>query len=159
MIFVGLGANMPSRAGEPTATLHAALAKFSEHGITVVRVSPFYRSAPVPISDQPWFVNAVAEVKTALSPEVLMQTLLQVEKDFGRERSVKNAPRLLDLDLLDYAGQELRMADLELPHPRLHERAFVLYPLRDLAPEWKHPDGKKIAVLAGDLGPQKIEKI
>jgi 2-amino-4-hydroxy-6-hydroxymethyldihydropteridine diphosphokinase len=150
---------MPSVAGEPAATLRAALEKFPKHGIAVTRVSPFYRTAPVPVSDQPWFVNAVAEVKTDLPPVALMQVLLQVEKDFGRERSVKNAPRLLDLDLLDYAGNALRMADLELPHPRLHERAFVLYPLRDLAPGWKHPDGKKIAGLIGDLGLQKIEKL
>jgi 2-amino-4-hydroxy-6-hydroxymethyldihydropteridine diphosphokinase len=159
MILIGLGANMPSRAGEPAATLHAALAKLPELGISVTRVSSFYRSAPVPESSQPWFVNAVAEVKTALKPGELMQALLKVEKDFGRERGVKNAPRLLDLDLLDYDGQVARDAELELPHPRLHERAFVLYPLRDLAPEWKHPDGKKIAALVNELGAQKLEKI
>ena len=158
MIFIGLGANMPSRVGEPAATLHAVLAKLPEHEINVVRVSPFYRSAPVPVSDQPWFVNAVAEVQTALAPTALMQALLQIEKNFGRTRGTKNAPRVLDLDLLDYDGKILHEAGLELPHPCLHERAFVLHPLRDLAPAWKHPiTGLQVAALIAALPPQTIQ--
>lgn len=152
MIFIGLGANMPSKIGAPAVTLHAALARMPEFGITVKRTSGFYRSAPVPVSEQPDFINAVAEVETKLPPQELMQTLLKIEKEFGRERSVKNAPRLLDLDLLDYQGRILHEASLDLPHPRLHERAFVLYPLRDLMAEWKHPEsGMKISALILEL--------
>ncbi|HVY13317.1 MAG TPA: 2-amino-4-hydroxy-6-hydroxymethyldihydropteridine diphosphokinase [Alphaproteobacteria bacterium] len=160
MIFIGLGGNMPSATGSPEETIKAALAKMPELGMKVVRNSKFYRSAPVPVSDQPWFINAVAEVETKLSPQALMAALLKLEESFGRRRAVKNDPRSLDLDLLDYNGMVLREDALELPHPRLHERAFVLLPLQEIAPQWKHPvSGKNIAMLAAELNPQEIQKI
>lgn len=138
MILVGLGSNLPSSAGDPRATCQAALAAFPEVGIIVDAVSPWYESAPQPRSEQGWFTNAVAAVTTGLSPVELMVALHRIEARFGRVRSVANAARTLDLDLLAYGDIVLEGA-LTLPHPRMAERAFVLAPLRDLAPGWRHP--------------------
>lgn len=138
MIYIGLGSNLPSKAGAPLNTVKAALKLMPQFGIKVVKVSPWYESAPVPASDQPWFINGVAEIETDHSPEKLLDNLFAIEREFGRQRGELNAARPLDLDLLDYKGMVLKEG-LILPHPRLHERAFVLYPLRDIAPDWVHP--------------------
>jgi 2-amino-4-hydroxy-6-hydroxymethyldihydropteridine diphosphokinase len=106
----------------------------------VVDRSRWYETAPVPVSDQPWYVNGVARIETDLEPAELLARLHAVEADFGRVRSIRNAPRLVDLDLLAYDDRVIDGdGGLELPHPRLHERAFVLLPLADLAPGWRHP--------------------
>ena len=146
MILVALGANLPTaRHGTPAEGLDAALSVLAEHGIQSVARSGWYRSAPIPPADGPWFVNGVVRVETTLSPVPLVARLLSVEAAFGRWRSVAGASRPLDLDLLDYDGQVIRHeADddgpaLILPHPRLAERAFVLAPLVEVAPEWRHP--------------------
>jgi 2-amino-4-hydroxy-6-hydroxymethyldihydropteridine diphosphokinase len=109
--------------------------------IIPIRVSPFYRSAPVPPSDQPWFVNAVAELRTDLSADALLAELHAVEAEFGRVRAEAYAARQIDLDLLDYGGKVALGGPGKaiLPHPRLSGRAFVLLPLADLAPNWRHP--------------------
>lgn len=138
MIYIGLGSNLPSPAGSPLNTVKTAVERLPHFGIQVTQVSPWYKSEPVPASDQPWFINGVAQVETALGPEDLLEKLLLIEREFGRERGVINAARSLDLDLLDYKGLVLKQG-LILPHPRLHERAFVLKPLRDIAPNWLHP--------------------
>jgi 2-amino-4-hydroxy-6-hydroxymethyldihydropteridine diphosphokinase len=139
VILIGLGANLASRAGPPATTIDAALGALESRGVIVVARSPFYESEPVPRSDQPWFVNAVARIKTVLGPVELLGCLHDVEFSFGRLRRERNEARPLDLDLLDYDGLLRNSADLLLPHPRLHERAFVLKPLLDVAPEWRHP--------------------
>jgi 2-amino-4-hydroxy-6-hydroxymethyldihydropteridine diphosphokinase len=139
MVLIGLGGNLASPAGPPAQTFAAALAALGDMGCRVVARSPFYRTVPVPISDQPWFINAVAQLATDLGPDALLSALLQVEVRFGRQRSVPNAARTLDLDLLAYDEVCRDDARLTLPHPRLHQRAFVLRPLVDLAPDWRHP--------------------
>jgi 2-amino-4-hydroxy-6-hydroxymethyldihydropteridine diphosphokinase len=139
MVLIGLGGNLPSPAGPPPQTFAAALAALGGYGCRVVVRSPLYRTAPVPISDQPWFVNAVAQLATGLGPEALLAALLAVEARFGRQRGVANAARTLDLDLLAYDEICRDGPGLTLPHPRLHLRAFVLRPLVDLAPDWRHP--------------------
>jgi 2-amino-4-hydroxy-6-hydroxymethyldihydropteridine diphosphokinase len=139
MVLIGLGGNLPSPAGAPVETIAAGLRALEARGIRVLARSPLYRSAPVPSSDQPWFVNAVARLDDRLSPEALLVALLSVEAQFGRRRSARNAPRTLDIDLLAYGSICRDSPELTLPHPRLHERAFVLCPLADLAPEWRHP--------------------
>lgn len=139
MIFIALGANLPSQHGTPKQTILKALDDLRGRGVKVLSVSPIYLTAPVPISDQPWYHNAVALVKTHLLPKDLLALMQEIEIDFGRIRTVKNAPRVLDLDVLDYQGKVISEPELELPHPRMHERAFVLYPLRDIAPDWRHP--------------------
>lgn len=142
MIFIGLGANLPSKAyGPPRETLLAALDMLKLRGISAVARSRWYESAPVPRSQQPWFVNAVASLETLLAPAALLRTLHDVEAVLGRVRAdVVNAPRAADLDLLDYHGRVTSVDDWpRLPHPRMHERAFVLRPLAELAPAWRHP--------------------
>ena len=138
MILIALGANLPSPAGPPTATLRAALARLEEQGVKILSVSSFYETPAWPDPAQPAFVNAVAAVESTLQPVELLTLLHGVETDFGRLRSAPNAPRTLDIDLLDYDGK--RMADgVMLPHPRMAERSFVLVPLAQVAPNWRHP--------------------
>jgi 2-amino-4-hydroxy-6-hydroxymethyldihydropteridine diphosphokinase len=163
-IYIGLGANLPHRTyGSPVDTLKAALAALAVRGIAVRRVSPWYRSAPVPVSDQPWYVNAVAEIVTDLPADRLLAELHAVEAEFGRIRAVVNAPRAIDLDLLDYHGEIASggPGQATLPHPRAGERAFVLRPLADLEPDWRHPaSGATIQALVAALPPgQVIERL
>ncbi|WP_420406398.1 2-amino-4-hydroxy-6-hydroxymethyldihydropteridine diphosphokinase [Nisaea sp.] len=157
MIFLGVGANLPSpRYSSPRATLEAAVRDLAASGIVSLAVSRWYESAPVPVSDQPWYVNAVYRIETDLAPDRLLDALHRVEADYGRVRGVVNAPRVIDLDLLDYRGicRDGAEKGPVLPHPRLHERAFVLLPLRDLAPGWTHPrSGASIDNLIAELDP------
>jgi 2-amino-4-hydroxy-6-hydroxymethyldihydropteridine diphosphokinase len=163
MILLGLGANLPSTThGQPEATLAAALAALAAEGVAVDRLSPWYRSAPVPAGDQPWYVNGVAAVTTRLAPAALLELLHRVERRFGRVRRDRNEPRVLDLDLLDYHGMvQQEGVQPVLPHPRLHERAFVLLPLRDVAPHWRHPTlSRTVEELAAALPPgQQAERM
>jgi 2-amino-4-hydroxy-6-hydroxymethyldihydropteridine diphosphokinase len=160
-IFIGLGANLPSPAGEPPATIAAAMAEFARLGVAVRRRSRLWRSAPVPPSDQPWYINAVAEVATSLTAPKLLELLQKVERKFGRVRGETGAARTLDLDVLDYGGEKRSDPPPILPHPRMAERAFVLYPLAEIAPGWRHPaSGKTLHALISALPPdQKIEPI
>src|SRR5437868_10188371 len=131
-IFIGLGANLAhEHYGSPRQTLKAALAELGRRGVRTLRVSSWYRTAPIPASDQPWYVNAVAEVDTGLSADALLAELHAVEAAFGRARTVPNAARPIDLDLLDYRGETAagRPGGAILPHPRMAGRAFVLRPL------------------------------
>jgi 2-amino-4-hydroxy-6-hydroxymethyldihydropteridine diphosphokinase len=142
-VFIGLGANLPhERFGSPRETLEAALAELGRRGVRTVRLSPWYRTAPVPASDQPWYVNAVAEVASDLPADALLAELHAVEAAFGRARTVPDAARPIDLDLLDFHGEIAAGGPgrATLPHPRMAGRAFVLLPLADLSPEWRHPE-------------------
>ncbi len=140
MILIGIGSNLGNAAyGTPREVAAAALAALPGEGIAIVARSSWYLSEPVPPSAQPWYVNAVAEVATALGPAPLLDRLLALEARFGRRRGARNAARILDLDLLDYDGAAIDTPRLVLPHPRLDQRRFVLEPLAELAPEWRHP--------------------
>jgi len=122
--------------------------------VQVLRVSPWYCTAPVPASDQPWYQNAVIEVATDLGPDELLAALHEVEEAFGRVRTIANAARVIDLDLLDFRGEIAPESPgrATLPHPRLAARAFVLRPLADLAPDWRHPvTGQPIQALLAAL--------
>lgn len=163
-IYIGLGANLPHpQYGSPQRTLGAALADLARRGLATRRVSPWYRTAPVPASDQPWYVNAVAEIASDLPPNEVLAQLHAVEDVFGRVRSVPNAARFIDLDLIDYQGKIAPSGPgkATLPHPRLGSRAFVLRPLADLAPGWRHPaTGAAIADLVAALpADQLIERL
>jgi 2-amino-4-hydroxy-6-hydroxymethyldihydropteridine diphosphokinase len=160
MIYVALGANVPSAAGPPAVTLRQALAAMPRYGIEVLAVSPLYRTPAWPNPADPPFVNAVAAVKTWLLPGEILKVLLAIEKAFGRVRKRPNEPRTLDLDLIDYGGLVSDVEQLMLPHPRMHERAFVLRPLADVAPGWRHPDtGQGIGELLEIVGEAGVERL
>ena len=142
MKLIALGANLPSRFGTPAQTLYAALKAMAEKDIWPVQISRVWKTAPVPfVEGQPWYHNAVAAVETSMAPHDLLLTLLAIEEEFGRVRTVRNAPRLLDLDLITYNDDIiLDGPDLIVPHPRMEGRAFVLMPMADLLDEeWVHP--------------------
>jgi 2-amino-4-hydroxy-6-hydroxymethyldihydropteridine diphosphokinase len=140
LTLIGVGGNLNSpRWGPPRETLSAALDGLAGEGVALAARSAWYRSAPVPASDQPWFVNAVAAVETGLDASELLAVMQAIETRFGRVRSARNAARTVDLDLLDHRGQRIESPMLVLPHPRLHQRRFVLEPLAEIAPGWRHP--------------------
>jgi 2-amino-4-hydroxy-6-hydroxymethyldihydropteridine diphosphokinase len=138
--YIALGSNLPSPAGTPTQTLDAALARLSELG-QVTAHSRYYQTEPVGYADQPPFLNAVAALETELLPETLLERLLEIERSLGRDRShgIPNGPRTLDLDLLLYGEQVIATPRLQVPHPRMTERGFVLIPLAEIAPGLIHP--------------------
>lgn len=141
MIVIALGANLESpRCGSPVKTLTAALEELGRRGVGVVRRSRWVKTAPVPLTCQPWFVNAVAQVETGLSPQALLTLLHEVEDAFGRIREERWGPRVIDLDLVAYGDYVSDPREhLQLPHPRLQDRKFVLLPLQDILPGWRHP--------------------
>ena len=146
LILIGLGANLPGAGGAaPLETLEAALVELDRLGVRVIRRSRWFRSAPVPKSDQPWFFNGVAVVEFDDPPQNLLRILQCVEKRFGRIRRTRNTARTLDLDVLAFGDlvsktREYSAASgLNLPHPELQNRAFVLVPMADVVAEWRHP--------------------
>ena len=141
MIIIAIGSNLPHTAfGVPVDVCNAAVEAIEDSGCEVLDRSRWFRSAPIPASDQPDFVNGVISVRTALKPAELLSCLHRIEVRFDRLRSVPNAARTLDLDLVAYNDMvNDRPGGPLLPHPRMAERAFVLYPLRDIGPNWRHP--------------------
>jgi 2-amino-4-hydroxy-6-hydroxymethyldihydropteridine diphosphokinase len=155
-ILIALGANLPSRAGGPRDTLEAAISELNFADVLTRQRSRWFSSPAWPPSDQPPYVNGVIAVETALDPTALLALLHRVEDAFGRVRGAPNAARPLDLDLLAYGDRVQAPAPGEgpiLPHPRLAERAFVLLPLAEVAPAWRHPvTGQSVQDLIRALG-------
>ncbi len=133
--YIGLGSNLE----EPLANCLRALHKLDSEKIQVVRCSSFYRTQAVGYEKQPHFVNAVVQVITDLGPEELFAKMQEIEKDLGKESSFKWGPRKIDLDLLLYGNEVVDEIDLQVPHPLMHERKFVLAPLAEIAPQLEHP--------------------
>ena len=155
MIYIGLGANLPGQSGDPELTLNAAVKAIEDRGYRLIARSSIWLSAPVPYNEtQPWYRNAVIAISSENSPQDVLRDMLAIEAEFGRVRTIPNAPRVLDLDILAYDEQCCEAPGLNLPHPRLHERAFVLYPLREIAPDWVHPRlGQSVKNLISTLPP------
>lgn len=161
LAYIALGANLPSHAGPPEATLAAAAGRLASLGRITAR-SSLYSTAPVGITDQPRFLNAVLALETTLAPRDLLNSLLSIERDFGRDRSasVPNGPRTIDLDILFYGGLILSELALEIPHPRLAQRAFVLVPLAEIAPDLRDPrSSRAISQLLAGLRPQADQSV
>lgn len=159
MILVAIGANLPGPRGEsPLRTCRAAAeALRSLPGLRFAALSRWYVTAPVPRSGQPDYVNGVARLEGAADPAWLLRRLHAIEAAAGRLRGVRNAARTLDLDLIDVNATLRDAPDPVLPHPRAHERAFVLLPLADVAPGWVHPRlGRTVDALVAALPPQRI---
>ena len=138
-IYLALGSNIGDREGH----LRAAIENLSTAGITIIRESPIYETAPVGLADQRWFLNMVLEAETALFPMQLLTRTGKIERLLGRVRTIANGPRTIDIDILFYANAVIRAPRLQIPHPRMHERRFVLAPLADLAPALRHPVTRK----------------
>ncbi len=155
--FVGLGANL----GEPEAQVRRAFTALEAIPKTrLLAASSLYRSAPVGVGEQPDFINAVAAIETGLSAQALLDALLAVEARFGRRRDFAGAPRTLDLDLLLYGDRVIaEPPGLIVPHPRMHERAFVLAPLAEITPDAVVPDRGPVASLLASCVNQKVGKL
>jgi 2-amino-4-hydroxy-6-hydroxymethyldihydropteridine diphosphokinase len=138
-IYLSLGSNIGERA-ENIARAIAALAAFC---VRVVKQSALYETEPVEFLEQDWFLNCVVEVETELAPGELMRALLEIERGMGRERVLPKGPRIIDMDILLYGSRVVRGADLEIPHPRMAARRFVLVPLAEIAALVVHPVLKK----------------
>ncbi|MCH8862992.1 MAG: 2-amino-4-hydroxy-6-hydroxymethyldihydropteridine diphosphokinase [Proteobacteria bacterium] len=156
MIIIGLGSNLPGPGGAtPRRNLEAALENLAARGMDIIVRSSWYQTEPVPPSDQPLFTNGVALVRGDMSPETLMAEMLEIEAGFGRQRLGRWEARVLDLDIIDFNGLVLpgkagwraaanreiaeQATELVLPHPRMHQRRFVLQPLAEILPGWIHP--------------------
>ena len=157
MIHLGLGSNL----GDKEKTISTAIRALQPR-VEVTGISSIYKTAPVGYADQPEFLNACVEGRTGLSPHELLAFLQDIENDAGRTPSFRNGPRALDIDILLYAphGDQMTLAtdDLTIPHPRMHERAFVLVPLAELAPDLIHPvQGKTMRALLADASSEGVE--
>lgn len=135
VVYIALGSNVGDRA----AMLERAMAAMNSAGIRVSRQSSFYVTEPVDAPGQAWFLNAVVQAETSLLPLQLLHALLRIERELGRRRIAPHGPRTIDLDILFYGSSVIRSKELQVPHPRLLERRFVLVPLAQIAPEFRHP--------------------
>ena len=134
-VYLSLGSNL----GERDRNISRAISSFRERNVRVVRESPLYETEPVDLREQPWFLNCVVEVEWDGEPDELLETLHEIERYLGRARRVRNGPRVIDMDILFFGNQIIDLPQLEIPHPRLADRRFVLVPLNDLAPGFRHP--------------------
>lgn len=146
-VYLSLGSNIGDRA----ANIHDAVRRLEQFG-EVRSFSSLYETSPVEVTDQPWFLNAAAQLQTQLPAEELMSVLLQIERDMGRHRTQPKGPRIIDIDILFYDDAQIHTADLDVPHPAMHLRKFVLVPLAEIAPNAVHPTLQKpVSTLLSEL--------
>jgi 2-amino-4-hydroxy-6-hydroxymethyldihydropteridine diphosphokinase len=154
--FLGLGSNV----GDREANMREGLERLESDDVRLTRRSSLYETAPRDMLDQPWFLNAVLEVETSLFPLQLLARIQQIERDMGRRRVTPKGPRNIDIDVLFYGRTVITTAGLEVPHPRLAERRFVLEPLLEIAPELRHPvTGKTAEEMLAALEPQGVRRL
>jgi 2-amino-4-hydroxy-6-hydroxymethyldihydropteridine diphosphokinase len=135
VVYLALGSNI----GECERNLHEAMRLIGESGVQITKISSIYETEPVDYLDQPWFLNAVVEARTDLPAEQLLAALRRVESQMGSKKAIAKGPRLIDLDILLYGDETIATPDLQVPHPRMLQRNFVLVPLAEIAPELGHP--------------------
>ncbi len=147
MIFLGLGSNLPSKYGDRFTNINLATSYLESYGIKVIKRSSFYETPSYPDKQNPKFINVVILVKTNLLPIDLMSVLIFIEEKLERKRVKKNDPRTCDIDIIDYNNQILNLKynnlDFTVPHKELTSRNFVLFPLQEISPMWKHPKTKQ----------------
>ena len=161
-ILLGLGSNLAGPWGSPRATLAHALRELTGAGLRILGFSSLYATTPVGLGRQPAYLNAVVLVDASMAPAALLRTLKRIERRAGRRLGRHWGPRQLDIDILDFGGRQVgnpqgrrRRGELLLPHPEMHKRAFVLLPLREVAPFWRHPRlGLPVSALLARLGPR-----
>ena len=159
MIFLGIGSNLKSNTGNlPMNNCLEAINRLSSHNVHTLKASSFFETQPVPDKhSQPWYINSVLVVETNLNPFQLLESLLAIELQMGRDRTFANGPRIIDLDLLAYDNKIINKERLILPHPRMHKRGFVLKPLIQIAPDWLHPvTGMHIRTMIDNLETNQI---
>ncbi|MBI2877917.1 MAG: 2-amino-4-hydroxy-6-hydroxymethyldihydropteridine diphosphokinase [Candidatus Tectomicrobia bacterium] len=138
--YIGIGANL----GEPLCNCRRAVQLLAqEEGLEVVQRSSLYKTEPIGYTNQPWFINGVVALEGSLSPRELLRRLQAIERLLGRERETRWGPRTIDLDLLSYEDWILQEEGLVIPHPRIAERRFVLVPLAEIVPDWRHPQSQR----------------
>ena len=147
MIFLGLGSNLPSKYGDRFTNINLAISSLEGYGIKVIKKSSFYETPSYPNNENPKFINAIILVETTLPPVDLMSVLIFIEEKLERKRGKKNDPRTCDIDIIDYNRQILNLRynnlDLTVPHKELTSRNFILFPLQEISPMWKHPKTKE----------------
>jgi 2-amino-4-hydroxy-6-hydroxymethyldihydropteridine diphosphokinase len=154
--YIALGSNVGDRA----ENLRLAKEQIDEPDLRVLRASSIYETAPRDVEDQPWFLNQVLECETELFPRQLLARLQKIERAMGRKRRMAKGPREIDLDILLYGDAVVKAPELEVPHPRLAERRFVLEPLAELAPDKKHPGTRRtIREMLGKVASQVVKKL
>ena len=164
MILLSLGSNLPSKFGDSKNTILKCYEFFNNNDIKILKKSSFYETFAIPNKSDPKFVNSVISVETKFSAEELIKYILKVEEKFDRKREQINAPRTCDIDILDFNSKIINIFNknisLEIPHPRLEQRSFVLYPIREIDKNWKSPlSGKKIDQLIENLDAETKKNI
>jgi 2-amino-4-hydroxy-6-hydroxymethyldihydropteridine diphosphokinase len=156
LVYLSLGSNL----GDRDANLQTAIAKLGEIG-NVVGVSSFYQTEPVELTAQPWFLNCAVKFETEKMPRQLISAILNLEQSMGRQRKQKKGPRTIDIDVLLFGSSIIEIPSLTVPHPRLHERRFVLEPLAEIAPDARHPVFKRTVRELRDALPagQTVKKL
>ena len=164
MILLSLGSNLPSKFGDSKKTLLKCYEFFNNSNVKILKKSSFYESVAIPNKSDPKFINSVISIETKFSPEELIKYILSVEEKFDRKRAQVNAPRTCDIDIVDFNGEVINILNnnisLEIPHPRLEKRSFVLYPIREIDKNWKSPlSGKYIDQLIENLDTETKKNI
>ena len=155
-VYLSLGSNIGDREDH----LRNALEQLTAGGVRVLRVSPIYETEPMEVTGQSWFLNMVVEAGTDLSPAQLLEQAMRIERALGRVRTLPKGPRTIDIDILLYGSQRVKTAALEIPHPRMAQRRFVLAPLADLAPDLRHPvTGRSVREMLHDVTRQAARRL
>ena len=152
MIFLGIGSNLNSKFGNRFSNIKKTIDFISEEKIKINKISSYYETPSYPNKKNPKFINVVIQIEFESSPNELLKKILLIEKKMHRKRGLKNQPRTCDIDIIDFKGLKINETNISLPHSKVHERNFVLFPLKEICPSWIHPImNKKVEILIKNL--------